>query len=87
MAFETRSFVNGQWTTTTMNVNTVLQHYDQQDKDESLGNLEAPPVYGILTQTLIRSPLVNWILPAKFRSSERNDVAFIGVRHYSLVFV
>lgn len=70
--------MNGQWTTTTMNVNTVLQHYDQQDKDESLGNLEAPPVYGILTQTLIRSPLVNWILPAKFRSSERNDVAFIG---------
>lgn len=70
-----------------MNVNAVLQHYDQQDKEDSLGNLETPPVFGMLTQTLIRSPLVHWILPARFRSSERNDVAFIGVRHNFLVFV
>lgn len=81
MAFATNTLVNGEWTTRTIDVDAVLRHYDQQDKEASANTAEVlkPPVLGVLTQTAIRSPLVHWILPARLRGMDRNDVAFIGV--------
>lgn len=38
-----------------------------------------PPV-GLLTQTLIPSPMINWILPARLRHKRCNDVVFVGER-------
>lgn len=38
-----------------------------------------PPIYGILTRTLIHSPVVKQIVPARIRRRELNDVVFIGV--------
>jgi hypothetical protein len=83
MAFETSTLVNGQWTTRTLDVNAVLQHYDQEDREAKMTHVEVEqtPVLGLLTQTVIRSPLVHWILPARLRSQYCNDVAFIGVWH------
>jgi hypothetical protein len=82
MAFETNRLVDGQWTTHTLDVNAVLKHYDKQDREANIRDLdiEKAPALGLLTQTVVRSPLVHWILPAKLRNPERNDVAFIGVR-------
>lgn len=37
-----------------------------------------PTTAGILTRTLSRSPVVNWILPARIRDKYKNDVLFIG---------
>lgn len=81
MALETNTLVNGEWTTQTLDVNSVLQHYDQQDKDvpAKFSDVDLPPVYGLLTQTVIRSPQAHWILPVKLRNPDANDVAFIGV--------
>jgi hypothetical protein len=82
MAFETSILQNGEWTTRTLDVNTVLRHYDLQDQEATANTaeIERAPVLGLLTQTVIRSPLVHWILPVKLRDPETNDVAFIGVR-------
>ena len=82
MAFETSILQNGEWTTRTLDVNTVLRHYDLQDQEATANavEIESAPVLGLLTQTVIRSPLVHWILPVKLRDPETNDVAFIGVR-------
>lgn len=82
MAFTSNTLVNGQWTTRPLNLDTVLQHYNQKDKDAKATPMEVerPPVLGLLTQTVIRSPLVHWILPIRLRSPKLNDVAFIGVR-------
>jgi len=82
MAFETNRLVDGQWITHTLDVNTVLKHYDKQDREANIRDvdIEKAPALGLLTQTVVRSPLVHWILPAKLRNPERNDVAFIGVR-------
>jgi hypothetical protein len=87
MAFETSVLQNGEWTTMTLDVNTVLRHYDQQDEEASANavEIERAPVLGLLTQTVIRSPVVHWILPVKLRGSDTNDVAFIGVREYCSV--
>jgi hypothetical protein len=86
MAFATSTLVNGEWTTRTLDVDTVLRHYDQQDKEANANvpEVEKAPALGLLTQTVIRSPLVHWILPARLRSPNNNDVAFIGVRQFYL---
>lgn len=82
MAFESSVLQNGQWTTQTLDVNTVLRHYDQQDQAATANTveIEEAPDLGLLTQTVIRSPAVHWILPVKLRHPDKNDVAFIGVR-------
>lgn len=36
-----------------------------------------PPVMGILTKTLFYSSVVNWIIPARIRHKDKNDVVFI----------
>ncbi len=82
MAFETSTLVNGEWTTRTLDVDTVLRHYDQKDKEATttFTEVETAPTVGILTQTVIRSPLVHWILQVKLRDANTQHVAFIGVR-------
>ncbi len=85
MAFQTSTLVNGQWITTTLGVDQVLQAHDQKDKQgHKILDVEGPPSLGLLTQTVIGSPLVHWILPARLRSPKIQDVAFIGVRALSL---
>jgi hypothetical protein len=89
MALETSTLVDGAWTTRTLDVHSVLQHYEQQDKaaNAKLLEVEKAPVYGLLTQTVIESPVVHWILPVRLRSAEKNDVAFIGVSRNFLTVV
>lgn len=43
------------------------------------GPEQEPPAYGILTRTLIHSPVVKQIISARIRSRNLNDVLFIGV--------
>ncbi|KAL4937185.1 hypothetical protein BDV06DRAFT_203423 [Aspergillus oleicola] len=38
------------------------------------------PKLGLLTHTLVSSPIVQWILPARLRSHVRNDVVYVGER-------
>lgn len=35
-------------------------------------------LFGILTQTVVPSPVIQWILPARLRSKQCNDVVFVG---------
>jgi len=86
MAFETSTLVNGEWTTRTLDVDTVLRHYNQKDMEATTTfmEVETAPTIGILTQTVIGSPLVHWILPIRLRDLETQHVAFIGVRVVSI---
>lgn len=81
-ALQTNTLVNGVWTTTTLDMNAVLQHHQQRDENQMIATVEEivqAPVYGLLTRTVIASPMVNWILPARIRHMDKNDVVFIGV--------
>lgn len=60
-------------------MNDVLNHHNQKDRPEPEEEVEQAPVLGLLSQTVIQSPLAHWILPARMRSMVNNDVAFIGV--------
>jgi hypothetical protein len=39
---------------------------------------------GLLTQTLVTSPVISWILPARLRNKHHNDVVFIGERRIQI---
>ena len=39
---------------------------------------------GLLTQTLISSPAINYILPARLRNKNHNDVVFVGERRIQI---
>jgi len=82
MAFEASTLVNGEWTTRTLDVNDVLRHYNDQDQRAAVKHVievEKAPILGLLTQTVIGSPLAHWILPARLRDLRTYYTAFIGV--------
>ena len=82
MTVETRILVGGRWTTRTMDIHQILaqnrEEANAQGPSSSGEATRAPITAGILTRTLLRSPVVNWILPARIRHKYKNDVLFIG---------
>ncbi|KAK0819352.1 hypothetical protein LTR75_002121 [Friedmanniomyces endolithicus] len=42
------------------------------------GDLETPKAVGILTRTVIRSPVIHWILHARLRHKRLNDAVLVG---------
>lgn len=44
------------------------------------GEASRPPTFGLLTRTVVESPVIKWILPARIRHSSKNDVVFIRDR-------
>jgi hypothetical protein len=77
----TTVLVNGRYVERAVDMETVLQMNGVGDrKDSKDGPLADPaPSFGLLTQTVVQSPLYHWILPARLGNIEDNDVAFIGV--------
>ena len=76
---QTGTLVDGQWMTTSVDVNTVLERYQERKQEALLTENDPIPSLGLLTQTVINSSVVRWIFPARVRGSEYRDVAFIGV--------
>lgn len=64
-----------------MDIHHILaQNREDGPQEKELSALDAPPrppVMGILTQTLIQSPVIKWIIPARIRHESKNDVLFI----------
>jgi hypothetical protein len=77
MAFQTRVLRDGEWVTETVNLQAALKASAAPQLASE--PLPKPPVCGILSQTLVESPVVRWVLPARLRSSTHNDIAFVGV--------
>lgn len=81
MSIQTSVYVDGHWTTRTMGIDQVIaQNRDKRRQDQpssALSSPQQPPSLGILTQTIIRSPVVKWIIPAQIRHENKNDVVFV----------
>ena len=86
MSFETRVFENGAWVTRVVGLQEAVEA--NRRREEAKTKLQAPkpkprevpPSIGILTRTLVQSPVIRWIIPARIRNKDKNDVIFIGVR-------
>lgn len=69
------AWVNRQWTTETTPRGQLMAHNNLHDSSSP----EDAPVYGLLTRTLVHSPVIRQIIPARIRSKDLNDVVFVGV--------
>ena len=82
MSIRTTVFENGRWVTREMDP----YHLRAQNADDSpneppgfpeLSSAGAPSL-GLLTKTLSRSSVVKWVVPARIRHKNKNDVLFIS---------
>ncbi|KAL9104003.1 MAG: hypothetical protein Q9163_001023 [Psora crenata] len=79
MSIPTRILENGQWVTRFLDPFQVLARNKAQHEEESepVPEISHPPSLAIITQTLIASPVLKWICPARIRHETRNDVLLI----------
>ncbi|RDA85606.1 hypothetical protein CP532_0890 [Ophiocordyceps camponoti-leonardi (nom. inval.)] len=82
MAFQTSVLRDGEWVTETVNFQSVLRQASAAAA--SAGPIvdqrpERPP-FGLLSRTIVQSPIVHRVLPVRLRSKLHNDIAFIGDR-------
>ncbi|KAJ4327263.1 hypothetical protein N0V84_002276 [Fusarium piperis] len=76
MAFQSSVLRDGEWVTETVNFQDALKASTAPKSNPK--PRAGPPVCGVLTRTLIESPVVHWVLPVWIRSRSHNDVAFVG---------
>ncbi|KAG6093599.1 hypothetical protein E4U30_004188 [Claviceps sp. LM220 group G6] len=76
MAFQTSILREGEWVTETVNLQAALEASSIQ-REATTAHLN-PPTCGVLSRTVVESPIVHWILPARLRSKAYNDIAFVG---------
>ena len=79
MSIPTGVFENGRWVTRYQDVHHVLaQNRDPETiKVKEAAEAPKPPSLGLLTRTIVRTPVIRWIIPARIRHPEKNDVLYI----------
>lgn len=90
MSISTGSYVNGQWTTRQLDIHQVLSQnrLKESTKDTIAGVKDSqpppPPLMGVLTQKLVDSPVIKWIIPARVRHKSKADVIFVYDRSIAI---
>jgi hypothetical protein len=79
MALQTNVLQDGQWVTQTVDVRSVIEANDNVVKKPTFQPSSRPVTCGILSRTVLESPVTHWVLSARLRSLQQNDIAFIGV--------
>ncbi|KAI9816208.1 MAG: hypothetical protein M1827_001809 [Pycnora praestabilis] len=80
-SLQTSVLVNGEWTTRTMDIHTILARNRAEPTPDARmleDTEEKPPVVGVMTKTTVRSPMIKFIIPARIRDIYKNDVVFVG---------
>ncbi|KAI4110040.1 MAG: hypothetical protein L6R37_000173 [Teloschistes peruensis] len=78
MSVQTRVLLDGRWTTTHLDIHEILaRNREARQEMNDRSSEEKPPVVGLWTQTVVRSPLIISIIPARVRHRSKNDVVFV----------
>ena len=81
MSLQTNFFENGRWVTRNIDpYQARARNTEPQRKGQTASSpfvLTDVPSIGLLTRTLVRSPVIKWIIPAMIRHKTKNDVLFI----------
>lgn len=81
MSLQTNVFENGRWITRNIDpYQARAQNTEPQRKEKTESSslsLAKEPSLGLVTHTLVRSPVIKWIIPARVRHPHKNDVLFI----------
>ena len=87
MSVQTTVLENGRWITRNVDPYHVrAQNSGTPRKEQSQPSFEIPqtPALGILTKTLIRSPVINRIIPARIRHKTKNDLLFVSANSVTI---
>ena len=82
MSLSASQLVNGSWATHNVSLDDVVARHRAVASD-SVGLSSSPTRQqhlgvGLLSRTLTRSPTIRWIIPARIRHKDKNDVVFVG---------
>jgi hypothetical protein len=81
MSIETNVLVNGAYVPRRITIDQILnssRDQDAQDHYKVQRPRRAKRGIGLLSRTLIRSPMMKWIIPARIRHKDLNDLIFVG---------
>ena len=87
MSIQTTVLENGRWVVRNVDPYRVrAQNTETPRKEHSQRSVSLPktPSLGILTKTLVRSPVINRIIPARIRHRTKNDVLFISANFVTI---
>ncbi|WEW58359.1 hypothetical protein PRK78_003827 [Emydomyces testavorans] len=77
MSLETTYLVNGEWATRRVDIEEILARNREASMPENIRSSKAPAT-GLLSRTLVHGPAIQWVLPARIRHEDKNDVVFVG---------
>ncbi|KAI0394367.1 hypothetical protein F5Y17DRAFT_428117 [Xylariaceae sp. FL0594] len=78
---QTQVLENGQWVTRILTAEELMGANGRNHPPPPPRPVRSPPHpprHGLLTRTIIDSPVIRWVHPAQLRSSRFNDVALVG---------
>ncbi|RPA86016.1 hypothetical protein BJ508DRAFT_411612 [Ascobolus immersus RN42] len=81
---QTHVFTGGQWTTNTIPRSEYIARMNKDAAAKTTSGDLPTPKYGLLTRTLVPSPVIKKALPVKCRVGGVGDVAFIGESYIEL---
>ncbi|KAL8696994.1 MAG: hypothetical protein Q9201_007367 [Fulgogasparrea decipioides] len=69
---------NGRWTTRTLDIHQILaRNRERKQETQGIPTGAKPPTLGLLTKTVVPSPVIRSIIPARVRHRSKNDVVFV----------
>ncbi|KAI0431665.1 mono-functional DNA-alkylating methyl methanesulfonate N-term-domain-containing protein [Xylaria sp. FL1042] len=84
-SLQTHVFVNDEWVTQTITAEELIGTTSRSPAElPAAPPAPKPPTCGVLTRTIIDSPVIRWVLPVQLRSSRFNDVALVGDRYVQI---
>ena len=87
MSVQTTVLENGRWVTRSLDPYHVrAQNSGTPRKEQSQSSINIPqtPSLGILTKTLVKSPVINRIIPARIRHKTKNDLLFVSANSVTI---
>ncbi|KAI0014250.1 hypothetical protein F4779DRAFT_632603 [Xylariaceae sp. FL0662B] len=77
-SLQTYVLENDQWVARTISAEELMRERSTSRQRIGRQPPSKPPTCGLLTKTVIESPVVRWVLPVQLRSARYNDVALIS---------
>lgn len=79
MSLQTYVLENDEWVARTISADELMRDNSTPHRKTGRQSFSKPPTCGLLTRTVVESPVIRWVLPVQLRSARYNDVALIGV--------
>ncbi|KAK6957381.1 hypothetical protein Daesc_000165 [Daldinia eschscholtzii] len=78
MSLQTYVLENDEWVARTITADELMRDNSTPHRKTGRQSFSKPPTCGLLTRTVVESPVIRWVLPVQLRSAQHNDVALIG---------